>query len=296
MKLELKNVTKTYGQTKALDRLCVTFEPGIYGILGPNGAGKSTLINLITDNVKRDREGGEILYDGVDILKMGARFRQLLGYMPQQQGFYEAFSARAFLLYMASMKGITGREARRQTDELLSVVNLTDVQNRAIGGFSGGMKQRILLAQALLGDPKILILDEPTAGLDPKERINIRNFISELSKDKIILFATHVVSDIECIANEILLMKQGHLMEMGTPLELIDSMSGKVAEMLCDYKELPVLRERFAAGNLSQRKEGVVLRLIKRAGEEDVPFPPEARVVTDAINLEDVYLHYLGEK
>lgn len=295
MKLELKNITKTYGQTRALDEFCVTFETGIYGILGPNGAGKSTMINLITDNVKRDRNGGEILYDGVDILKMGARFRQLLGYMPQQQGFYEAFSARAFLMYMASMKGITGREARRQTDELLSVVNLTDVQNRAIGGFSGGMKQRVLLAQALLGDPKILILDEPTAGLDPKERINIRNFISELSKDKIILFATHVVSDIECIANQILLMKHGHLVGKGTPVELIASMNGKVAEVLCDGKELPLLQEHFAAGNLSQRKEGMVLRLIKRAGEEDRPFPRDARIVTDSINLEDVYLHYLGE-
>jgi ABC-type multidrug transport system ATPase subunit len=295
MELELKNITKTYGKTIALKNFSVTFEPGIYGILGPNGAGKSTMINLITDNVKRDKNGGEILYDGEDILKMGARFRRLLGYMPQQQGFYEAFSARAFLLYMASMKGIYGKEARHQTEELLSVVNLTDVQNRMIGEFSGGMKQRILLAQALLGNPKILILDEPTAGLDPKERINIRNFISELSRDKIILFATHVVSDVECIANQMLLMKQGHVAAMGTPLELIETMNGKVAEILCVYEDIPVLQKKFATGNLSQRKEGMVLRLIKREGDLDVAFPIGAKMISDTINLEDVYLHYFGE-
>lgn len=211
MQLELKSLKKTYGTVQALKGVNYKFESGIYGILGANGAGKSTMINLITDNVDRDKEnGGQILYDGKEILDMGKHFRKLVGYMPQQQGFYEDFSPRAFLKYMAQIKGIhkeneKGQTVRQQIDELLETVNLTTVANRKIGEFSGGMKQRVLLAQALLGNPQILILDEPTAGLDPKERIGIRNYIAKLSKDKIILFATHVVSDIECIADRVLL-------------------------------------------------------------------------------------------
>ena len=202
MELQLEHLSKTYGTVQALKDISYTFKPGIYGILGANGAGKSTMINLITDNVARDKgsAGGSILYDGQDILKLGSRFRGIIGYMPQQQGFYEDFSPKAFLRYMAEIKGIKGKNEKGQTvkeqiDELLEVVNLTGVAYKKIGGFSGGMKQRVLLAQALLGDPDILILDEPTAGLDPKERIAIRNYIAELSRNKIILFATHVVSD-----------------------------------------------------------------------------------------------------
>ncbi len=217
MQLELKSLKKTYGIVKALKGVNYTFESGIYGILGANGAGKSTMINLITDNVDRDKEnGGQILYDGKEILDMGKHFRKLIGYMPQQQGFYEDFSPRAFLKYMAQIKGVhkendKGQTVKQQIDELLEIVNLTTVANRKIGEFSGGMKQRVLLAQALLGNPQILILDEPTAGLDPKERIGIRNYIAKLSKDKIILFATHVVSDIECIADRVLLLKKEKL-------------------------------------------------------------------------------------
>ena len=224
MKLEVRNLKKTYGTVQALKGISYTFTPGVYGILGANGAGKSTMINLITDNVSRDKvNGGSICYEDEkgdeDILKLGKQFRALVGYMPQQQGFYEDFSPKAFLKYMAEIKGVkkiktvdeNGKEVvktvNQQIDELLEVVNLTKVAYKKIGGFSGGMKQRVLLAQALLGNPKILILDEPTAGLDPKERISIRNYIAELSKDKIILFATHVVSDIECIADQVLLLK-----------------------------------------------------------------------------------------
>lgn len=242
MELKITDLKKTYGNVKALKGINYTFTPGVYGILGANGAGKSTMINLITDNVSRDKNGGSIMYsDGedntvskelVDILKLGAKFRGVVGYMPQQQGFYEEFSPKAFLKYMAEIKGVksvksvdeagnvTIKKVNQQIDELLEVVNLTSVAYKKIGGFSGGMKQRVLLAQALLGDPKILILDEPTAGLDPKERIGIRNYIAELSRDKIILFATHVVSDIECIADKVLLLKDGEIIATGTPYSL----------------------------------------------------------------------------
>ena len=293
MELQLEHLSKTYGTVQALKDISYTFKPGIYGILGANGAGKSTMINLITDNVARDKgsAGGSILYDGQDILKLGSRFRGIIGYMPQQQGFYEDFTPKAFLRYMAEIKGIKGKNEKGQTvkeqiDELLEVVNLTGVAYKKIGGFSGGMKQRVLLAQALLGDPDILILDEPTAGLDPKERIAIRNYIAELSRNKIILFATHVVSDIECIADYVLLLKKGEIIAMGTPVELIEKMHGKVAEITCTLDEVGKLQEKYHIGNIRQRKNGIALRLV---GDE---LPDEAVMVDENIDLEDVYLYY----
>ena len=293
MELQLEHLSKTYGTVQALKDISYTFKPGIYGILGANGAGKSTMINLITDNVARDKgsAGGSILYDGQDILKLGSRFRGIIGYMPQQQGFYEDFSPKAFLRYMAEIKGIKGKNEKGQTvkeqiDELLEVVNLTGAAYKKIGGFSGGMKQRVLLAQALLGDPDILILDEPTAGLDPKERIAIRNYIAELSRNKIILFATHVVSDIECIADYVLLLKKGEIIAMGTPVELIEKMHGKVAEITCTLDEVGKLQEKYHIGNIRQRKNGIALRLV---GDE---LPDEAVMVDENIDLEDVYLYY----
>lgn len=312
MELILNNLKKTYGTVQALKGISYTFKPGIYGILGANGAGKSTMINLITDNVSRDKKnGGSILYNecdgfekqgesvqGTDILKLGKSFRAIVGYMPQQQGFYEDFSPRAFLKYMAEIKGVKAvksvdengnikvKKVSQQIDELLEVVNLTSVAYKKIGGFSGGMKQRVLLAQALLGDPKILILDEPTAGLDPKERIGIRNYIAELSRDKIILFATHVVSDIECIADKVLLLKDGEIIATGTPSELIANMQGKVGEVVCTLDDVAALQEKYHIGNIRQRKDGLVLRLV---GDE---LPEEAVKVDNDIDLEDVYLYY----
>lgn len=185
-------------------------------------------MNLITDNVKRT--GGSILYEGTDILKLGASFRELVGYMPQQQGFYDDFSARMFLFYMAELKGIRKKEARQQIDQLLSIVRLSDAADLKMGGFSGGMKQRVLLAQALLGNPKVLILDEPTAGLDPKERVNFRTYIRHQSEDKCILIATHVVSDVESIADRILILKDGELAADDTPKALVESVGGKNLE------------------------------------------------------------------
>ena len=219
--LTLQHVTKRYGDLTALSDFTMRFRPGIYGILGANGAGKSTTMNLITDNIRRDE--GQILYGKRDILELGDSFRAVLGYMPQQQGIYEQMTAESFVSYMGRLKGLKGAELREECDRVLSLTNLSEVRHKKAGGFSGGMKQRLLLAVALLGDPKVLLLDEPTAGLDPRERIRIRNFIKDLSKDRIVLLATHIVSDIESIADYVLLMKKGKLVAVDTPQNLMDS-------------------------------------------------------------------------
>ena len=309
MELILKNLKKTYGNVKALKGINYTFTPGVYGILGSNGAGKSTMINLITDNVKRDKNGGEILFcddnsdtaEAVDILKLGSKFRSFIGYMPQQQGYYADFTPKAFLKYMADIKGVKKKEivdnngsksyisVNEQIDKLLEIVNLTDAAYKRIGGFSGGMKQRVLLAQALLGNPKILILDEPTAGLDPKERIHIRNYIAKLSKDRIILFATHVVSDIECIADKVILLKEGQIIEAGSPVQLIDKVYGKVGEINCQLEDVDNLQKKYRVGNIRQRRNGLALRIV---GDT---LPEMADACSTDIDLEDVYLYYFGE-
>ena len=219
---------KRYGEKVALADFSYTFTPGIYGILGANGAGKSTLMNLITDNVSRD--GGSILFDGTEILKLGKAFRAAVGYMPQQQGMYDDFSARAFLRYMAEIKQIPAKQARAQIEQLLEVVNLREVAHKKVGGFSGGMRQRVILAQALLGEPKALILDEPTAGLDPKERLRLRRYIADLAQDRIVFLTTHIVSDIESIARDVLLMQEGSIVAHGTPEDLMARVGGSSLE------------------------------------------------------------------
>ncbi len=222
MELRLTDVTKRYGDKLALDGFTYAFETGIYGILGANGAGKSTMMNLITDNLLRD--GGSITFDGVEVRKMGVEFRRILGYMTQQQGLYEGMTAESFLVYMARLKEIPRKAVPGEMNRVLEMTNLADVRHKKIGSFSGGMKQRVLLAQALLGDPKVLILDEPTAGLDPRERARLRDHIYRLSQDRIVLLATHIVSDIEAIADSILLLRQGKLLRSGTAGELIASL------------------------------------------------------------------------
>ena len=222
MELELREVTKKFGDKVALDRFSFTFRTGIYGILGANGAGKSTMMNLITDNLRRD--GGSITYDGVEIKKLGADYRRVLGYMTQQQGLYEGMTAESFLVYMARLKEIPGKVVPGEIRRVLEMSNLADVSHKKVGEFSGGMKQRVLLAQALLGDPRVMILDEPTAGLDPKERARLRDHIYRRAQDRIVLLATHIVSDIEAIADCILLMKEGRLLRAGTAAQLIASL------------------------------------------------------------------------
>ena len=222
MELRLTELSKKYGDKVALDKFSFSFKQGIYGILGANGAGKSTMINLITDNLKRD--GGAILFDDTEIQELGVDYRRVLGYMTQQQGLYEEMTADSFLVYMARLKEISRKAVPGEIDRVLEMTNLVDVRHKKIGSFSGGMKQRVLLAQALLGNPKVLILDEPTAGLDPKERARLRDHIYRLSQDRIVLLATHIVSDIEAIADSILLMRQGKLLRSGTSEELIKSL------------------------------------------------------------------------
>ena len=288
MILEIKNLEKRYGQKRALCGIDLSMHAGIYGILGENGAGKSTLLNILTDNIQRT--SGSVLFDGTDIVKLGAQYRKRLGYMPQQQGLYEQFTARAFLLYMASVKGIEKKLAKRQIEDLLAKVNLTQVANRKIGGFSGGMKQRLLLAQALLGEPKIIILDEPTAGLDPKERIRMRNYIAELSSDKIVIFATHIVSDIECIADYVVLLHGGEVIRKDTPIKLIEEVNSHIYEIKCSKEEIDSIRKRFPYGNILQKRDGLIYRI---AQEEK----PEGFILaSDDINLEDVYMYHIGRR
>lgn len=287
MKLELIDLTKKYGDITALNKINITFTPGICGILGANGAGKSTMMNLLTDNIKRD--GGKILWNGTEILQLGKSFRQILGYMPQQQGFYERMTAESFLFYIADLKGIKKKQAAAEIERLLEITNLSNVRHKKMGGFSGGMKQRALLAQALLGNPKVVILDEPTAGLDPKERIRIRNFISEISQDRIILLATHIVSDIESVSDQILLMKNGCVVGMDTPRNLIESVANKVKELPCRPEALDEIRQKYKIGNIFHRQNEIWVRVI---GDS---LPKEGQFVNDYLSLEDVYLYYLGE-
>ena len=286
MELRLINIKKSYnnGKTFAVNDFSVRLTPGVYGLLGPNGAGKSTLMNIITDNLRAD--SGSVLLNGKDILTLGADYRDLLGYMPQQQGLYDDFTGEKFLWYMAALKGMKKRDARIQIERTLGLVNLTDDRYKKLKSYSGGMKQRILIAQALLNDPKLLIMDEPTAGLDPKERIRIRNFISEISKDKIVLLATHVVSDVEYISKEILIMKAGKVIRHGTPGKLLHDMEHHVFEVLVTAEEQIFYETHgFKTANILLSSSGVCLRIVS----DERPTVGEVREVRP--NLEDVYLY-----
>lgn len=224
--LKIKNLVKKYGDFIAINGISLELNEGITGILGGNGAGKSTLLNLITDNIKRT--SGEILYNATDILSLGAGYRKKVGYTPQLQGMYEDFTAGQFMRYIGALKGMKHSVCKRETVELLEVVGLKDHASKKLGSFSGGMRQRVLLAAAMLDDPEILILDEPTAGLDPEERIRLRNHIAEIATSRIVLLATHIVSDIESVAEKVILMKKGEIIKYASPRELIDEIRDKL--------------------------------------------------------------------
>ena len=284
-KLEVKGITKVYkkGAVKALDGFTVTLTTGVYGLLGPNGAGKSTLMNIITDNLNSDK--GEVLYDGENIKKLGKNYRSVLGYMPQQQGLYDDFTLNRFLWYMAALKGLKKKEAKEKITQLLETVNLTDAAHKKLGSFSGGMKQRALIAQALLNNPEILILDEPTAGLDPKERIRIRNFISEIAEDKIVLISTHVVSDIEFIAKEIILLKKGQLISHDSPNKLTKELENKVFEVEIQREDLKYFQDNYRVSNLCHNDNSIIVRIVT-----DNP-PTDCQYTTAKPTLEDLYLY-----
>ena len=281
--LSIKNLTKKYGSLTALDDFSYDFSGGVYGILGPNGAGKSTFLNLLTDNIKRS--AGEILFRNEEILKMGSKYRNHIGYMPQQCGLYEDFCPYEFLLYMAALKGIPKRTAKDEALSLLDEVNLLPKAFDRIKTFSGGMKQRVHLANALLGNPDILILDEPTAGLDPSERVSVRNLIASLAENRIILYSTHVVSDIESVSEQVLLLKSGKLVGSGSSFELINGISGHVYECRCTKDELPYLRGKYPVNNVRQSSDGLRFRVVQENR------PDGFDVVGDNLTLEDVYLY-----
>ena len=293
MTLTIQNISKSYGTNLALDKFSATFEPGIYALLGPNGSGKSTLMNIITDNLKAD--SGSITYTGAggvteDVLKMGVRFREKLGFMPQYPGLYPNFSVERFLWYMAALKGMTKADALEQISAILKAVELDDVPRRKIGALSGGMKQRLALAQAVLGDPEILILDEPTAGLDPKQRISIRNYISQIAFDKIVLIATHVVPDVEFIARDVIMLKKGVIVDNAPPAELLRKIDGGVWLVPCPEEDVQRLQNEYRVTNISRDEQtgDVLLRVLCEEKPAD-----NARAV--APTLEDYYLHVFGE-
>ena len=287
MSLEFRQLTKKYGDFYALKDFSVVLDRGIYALLGPNGAGKSTLMNLLAGiSVPTN---GDILYDGAEIREMGEEFRGILGFMPQYPGFYPGFTAMEMMLYLGQMKGLTRKQAAERGKELLEGVNLSEVANKKIGAFSGGMKQRLGLAQALINDPKVLILDEPTAGLDPKERIRFRNLISKLARNKTVIFCTHIVSDIETIAKEVLLLHRGVLLEKQTVPELAGALEGKVWEVASGDTETEELLDAFPCSCLVNRDGRFCVRIVS---EEK----PREYAVSCKATLEDVYLFRFGDR
>lgn len=285
--LEINGVSKKYGDFYAVDHVHLQLEKGVYGLLGANGAGKTTLMRMICTLINPSE--GEICYKGAPILKAGEDYRNVLGYLPQDFGFYPQFCAEEYLLYIAALKGMKGNYARAKAGELLQLVSLEKAGKKKIKNFSGGMKRRLGIAQAVLNDPEILVLDEPTAGLDPKERIRFRNLISEMAEERIVLLSTHIVSDVENIANEILIMKDGRIQASGTVEHLTKMMEGMVWKCLMTHEEAAYAEERYTVCNRKKEEGGIVLTLLSK----DKP-AVDAREV--APSLEDVYMYYFGKE
>lgn len=283
MKLIIENLSKEFKRNMAVHNFQAELTEGVYGLLGPNGSGKTTLMRIMAGILKPSQ--GRVLVNGQDIEVMGDKYRDMLGYLPQDFGVYKNFSAHRFLAYIASLKDIKKEQTEQKVEEMLKLVNLWDERDKKLGKFSGGMKRRIGIAQALLNDPRILILDEPTSGLDPKERARLRNIISELSIDRIVLFSTHIVSDIEYIAKEIMLIKQGGLIKKDDPQIIMKEIEGKVWTATVPEHSLAELQRQFCVGNIMRRPDGVEVRVI--ADEKPIL---NAQLV--APRLEDIYLYY----
>ncbi len=287
MELQLQDLKKQYGTKYAVNGVNARFIPGVYGLLGANGAGKTTLMRMICGILKPT--SGSIRLNGKTIDKLGEQYYAHLGYMPQDFGFYPDFTAYEFMLYMAAVKGLNKKQAKTRTEKLLHMVNLSDRADKKIRSYSGGMKQRLGIAQAELNNPSVLILDEPTAGLDPKERVRFRNIISDFAKEKIVILSTHIVSDVSYIADTILMMKQGRFLLQESMSTVTDSIRGKVWELLADEKTAAKYNKTFSVVNLHHENNLVKLRIISETA------PSEEAQITEP-NLEDLFLYHFGEE
>ena len=286
MELCIDRLTKQYGKKIAVDRVSLNMTNGVYGLLGPNGSGKTTLMRMLADVLRPT--SGEIAWNGTDILKLNEDYRDIIGYLPQDFGYYRDFTAIDFLLYLASIKGINKTDAKQKAAELLKTVGLENESRNKIKKFSGGMRQRLGIAQALLNDPSFLILDEPTAGLDPKERIRFRNLISDISGKRIVLLSTHIVSDIEYIANHVVMMKKGQFINQGSCFEIAQTATGKVWTIILNLKEAEIAKEKHNIASLRHIDGSVELRIISENCPHEKAVPTEP-------NIEDAYLYYFGE-
>lgn len=287
MELELKNVSKEFSGVHAVNHVSFLMEKGVYGLLGVNGAGKTTLMRMLCTLLRPTT--GEILWDGKNIFKLGEDYRNVLGYLPQNFGYYPELSIYDYMMYIASIKGIWQGAARKRTKQLLGQVGLAKYEKRKMKTLSGGMVRRAGIAQAMLNNPKILVLDEPTAGLDPNERIRFRNLISELSEDRLVLLSTHIVSDVEFIANQIMLMKNGQFFYTGTTENLISSMDESVWHCTVPKQRVNDFAKKYLVDNVKTVPGGAELRILSKV-------PPTERAVREEATLEDAFLLYFGEK
>ena len=288
MKLSLEGVSKLYsGKVWGLKDFTLEVGPGILGLLGPNGAGKSTLMRILATITKPTN--GTVTWGGVNVIKSPNRLRAVLGYLPPDFGVYPNLNAVEFLEYLAAAKGLDRKAARERIHELLQVVNLVEAQKRPLGSYSGGMRQRVGIAQALLNDPQLLIVDEPTAGLDPEERVRFRNLLSELSGERIVILSTHIVSDVEACATNIALIARGHLVTAAAPEELLRSVEGRVWERVVPSAELSALRKQYLTSSTMHRSDGVHLRIV--ADEA-----PGSGAVPQPATLEDAYLYWISSR
>ena len=286
MKLEFKNVTKQYGEVNAVDRVNCVMEKGVYGLLGVNGAGKTTLMRMLCTIIQPSE--GQILWNGEDIWEMGENYRAILGYLPQDFGYYPDLSIYDYMMYISSIKGLKEAFAGKKIKQLLTQVGMEKFSKRKMKNLSGGMVRRVGIAQAMLNNPEILVLDEPTAGLDPNERIRFRNLISELAEDRLVLLSTHIVSDIEYIANGIVLMKDGQFCYTGTAENLLTSMEESVWLCQVPRDKVNSYRKKYLVGNIKTTEDGEELRIISGEKPTDNAIPVEK-------NLEDAFLLYFGE-